>query len=99
MVDEGKESFFPEYTRSQIQVVILRSVVELRFLEKRFRQPVACFDETIHRLSLKRIRDDQEAISVKGLSLLWFQANEIQLEILSPSRDEIYSRKASHHSG
>ena len=47
-------------------------------MEKRFRQPVALLDQALDRLRVQSVAHDQKTVLVKGLSLLWFEVNEIQ---------------------
>lgn len=59
-------------------MIVFRPAEELRFFEKRCRQPIACIDETIDGLWLKGLGHHQEAIFVERFSLIWSEANEVQ---------------------
>ena len=58
-------------------MVVLCLINHHRLIKKRFRQPVARIDQALHALRSKRMRDNEEAVGFKRLSLLWFEFNEI----------------------
>ena len=81
--DEIEQGLFSKYARAQIYMVILRPVEELRFVEERLSQTIACFDQPPDGFRFKSAGHDQKAVFVKRLSLLLSEANEIQRDSLS----------------
>jgi len=59
-------------------VVILRPVRNLWLVEKRFRQSITGLNQTVQRMWIKGVTDNEETVLVKRLSLLRFELNKVQ---------------------